>query len=509
MSEAVIDAVEVFLGQPTSTPSQETLLSAFQKQEALHDGTAVHRPPYSKWRQHLGKERRESLAAHMGPQAKDTAMDAQTMILRLAVLMRVKSSVDPSLNEIAQHLLTADLSGISEDLLFEACNILQAIKAWKSLAHVAQCALINTTKRAETSPRTNILADFYVLANYKLLLPLFKANTLSEIEQKGFAIKIDALSPYLNNASKNMLFYRAIIANLGRDLDTAVSFVLAAQQAEGRMIGLFQRLESFTAPATLTVGPSETYKSLLDTTCHHYRHKPGDSPVLLVSSNDDYFARYHDKLIESFAYWNPAAILHIHCVNFEPAEKILDALEITHGIKINYSVDMQTLLMPGSQNFGGYCAGVRYIFLPEYLTTYSRIAVTDIDGLIRRPLAKLWQDNKDAILLTSKYMKSEWQSARLLWEMIAAGSFGITNSPENQEFAGYLSTYLCDQIAACEARGLKLFCTDQIGLLLAYMRCRETCEFTSCDDLYMQSGDWRFGRGDAKTKLQNSRDYRK
>jgi len=509
MSQAVIDATDVFVSQPADKLSMQALLIIFLEEEALHDGPVVHRPPYSKWRQCLGKTRRQGVVAHLMPLAEAAKFDSELMVLYLAVFMRVNSAVNSVLDSIGSHIQAADLSSLGGDFLFEACNILHAIKSWKTLATVAHFALINADEINTCARRKSLLADWYILASYKLLLPLFQRNTLTETEQLAFAAKVEALALHLPNNGKNMLFYRAIVANLARDLDTAVSCVLDAQKAEGAVIGLFQRLENFVSPADLEAAPELVFKSLLKTAHHHYRHAPTGDPILLVSTNDDYFDRYSDKLIESFAYWNPGAILHIHCAAFQPSETVLDALEAKHGIKINYTIDRQTLLYPGMRNFGGYCAGVRYIFLPEYLATYNRIAVTDMDGLIRRPLTELWQGAPDAILLTSKFMKNEWQSARLLWEMIAAGSFAITATPANRAFAGYLSNYLCDQITICEAQGWKLFSTDQTGLLLAYMRCRETCDFESCDDLYTQSGDWRFGRGDAKAKLQKTKDYRK
>ncbi len=139
-----------------------------------------------------------------------------------------------------------------------------------------------------------------------------------------------------------------------------------------------------------------------------------------MSIDARYLDLYGEKLLESFAYWNPGGLIHIHCVNFEPEQIHLSSLETTYGLQINYSVDQQAGLEEAPHLYAGYCAGARYLYLPRYLEHYGKVAISDIDGVIRTSLAALWNDGNRAIQLTSKLIP---QNGRLL------GCYGRQSQP--------------------------------------------------------------------------------
>ncbi len=73
-----------------------------------------------------------------------------------------------------------------------------------------------------------------------------------------------------------------------------------------------------------------------------------------------------------------------------------------------------------------------------------------------------------------------------------------------------LANYLTEQIKLCRDKGLRLFYTDQIGLLLAFAACKNTCDFRPMAGLFNQQGRWKLvGAGEVKSKFQQAINYKK
>ena len=430
----------------------------------------------------------------------------EEVIFCVGIKMRLHLAQPSDIEVVAKKITDTSIKTLGVDFLFEACNNLQAQREWSKLA---LCAKEGIQKASGSTNIQSLFCDWLVLSSYKALVPAFTKNQLLPAHLDDFEKQTMSATAALPNSSKNRIFYRAVVANLRKDIDLAVELTLQAQKAEGYVIGLFQRLECFVDPMTIADTKSETLTKLHDSCRHNFVHKHSDKPVLLISTDLSYFDKYFAKLLESYGYWNAGCLLHLHCVGFQPSHAQLTALEEQHDVKINYTVDRQEIIPAGNKNFNGYCAGARYIHLPFYLEHYGRIIITDIDGVIRSDLSKAWRGDMNAILLTGKIAIPNWQSARLMWEIIAAGSFGITKTPANEQFSTVLSNYICTQISSLDSTDIPFFCTDQIGLLLSYLRHKEQCVFDLCRGIYAQGGNWRFSEQGGKRIAQEKANFRK
>jgi len=501
-------AVSAFASKPVSYQALHKLLQQFHRHEANLSPTGTHHMPFKGVPLEFKAATRKTLTDHLSSAsfADNGENGLASAIMRTGIGMRLHSSTSTAIQELT-HLITADsIRTLVPDILFEACNILHAQRDWPKLS---LCAL-KGGQHVEIDDRSRaIFCDWFVLSAYKKLMPAFAKNQLLPAQIDEFEASVTKATSCLSERGKNRIFYRALFANLRKKIELSVSLILKAQQAEGHLLGFFERLECFKSPAILS-GEKSTLLAKLDANCqHNFIHENAVDPILLISCDKAYFDKYFGKLLESFGHWNLNGLLHLHCIAFEPERRLLEELEHRHKVRINFTVDPQAQLQFSEDNFMGYCAGARYIFLPTYLDHYSRIVITDIDGVIRRSLKDLWAEDQDAILLTSKLLDPEWHSARLLWETIAAGTFGITNAPKNRLFATLVSTFLCDALTSSLQDGSPFFYTDQIGLLLAYLRCKDTHNFERLQGLYIQGGSWQFSDKNSKRDAQQNINFRK
>ena len=504
MTSTIHSAITDFISSPVSCQTLLNLLDVFLQNEAERAPPNVHPVPFHHGYYQVNEELKQKLVDHL---KTDTSGESfVSNIISVALRMRLHRPDSGDIQALCASITADQLAGLNTKALFEACNILQAQREWEKLAFCAQ----EGASRSQVSPhQRSLYCDWFILASYKMLVPLFEQNTLTTDHIDGFEAAVKSATQALPSDGKNRLFYKAIVANLRMQLHNAVSLILKAQKASGDVIALFQRIASFKSPAMLSSNKSGMLTTL-DADCQHFfAHEQNDKPVLLISTDQRYFDKYVEKMLESYGYWNPDCLLHLHCVGFSPDNRRLTALERLYGVKINHTIDGQTFFSHGDRNFNGYCAGARYIHLPNYLTRYNKLIITDIDGVIRADLSKTWTKNPNAILLTGKLLDPRWRSARLMWEIIAAGSFGITASSENMRFATMLSTYLCEQMTSCTETGALFFSTDQIGLLLTYLRCGDDCVFEKCTEFYAQGGNWRFSEQDGKSIAQENIDFRK
>jgi len=504
MTDGISSAVADFTEKPTSIETLTELCNAFQANEVQRAPKNVHPLPYHYGYSEINQTLRQRLVDTLSSFAGGNNQAAA--ILSISVQMRLHSAQSKHIQAICASITPEDIAKLPAIALLEACNILQAQRDWAKLSFCAK----DGAHRANISVHQQYFyCDWFVLAGYKMLVPLFERNELASGHVDQLEETMNSVTTVLPQGSKNRIFYRAVIANLRNDLDLAVDLALEAQRAEGFVIGLFHRLECFVNPMTIADAKSAGLNELHESCQHNLIHDSRNDPVLLISTDQNYFSKFFGSLLESFAYWNPGGLLHLHCVAFAPDPSSLKAFEAQHGVRINYSTDEQGLVPKGSKNFNGYCAGARYIHLPYYLEHYGWIIITDIDGVIRSDIGKAWHHNQNAILLTGKPLDPKWKSTRLIWETFAAGSFGIARTPKNQQFATVLANYLCSQIFASNNTGTPFFCTDQIGLLLGYLRFKNQCIFEPCQRLYAQGGNWRFSEQDGKSIAQGKMDFRK
>lgn len=482
------------------------IVNAFHAAEAHADGDHVQKIPYYRWHGALDGAQKGQLQQAVKAQWNADPENAEGLVLAAGLMMRVRAE-EPALLKILKKSRDSVIPKLENPAaLYELGNILRALPDWPHLQALSAQALDRPQAQVW---RAHIFADWHILARYRQLVKRFETNSVTADDLEAFAGTIEWLAGRIGEDTKNIAFYRSLMATLRKELDTAIDWTLKAQTLAGKTIALFQRLESFVAPGSLTDTEQPGHSALAAAVEHQFRHAPDGEPALLLSADESYFNQFADKLFESFAHWNPGGVIHIHCVHFSLNEDRLAALEATHGIRINASIDCQPAIERGTDLFPGYCANARYLFLPHYLEHYRRIAVSDIDGVIRRPLAELWPEGSDAIRMTTKILSRKWSAARLLWETIAAGSLAISDTPANRRFAWMVANYLADQVEVCRRRSMKLFYTDQIGLLLAFMACRGSCDFKPLSGLYRQRGLWQFsGAADERARQQQLIDFK-
>ena len=507
MAQNDISFILSFLKTDPQKADLRALLAQFHDVEAAMDGPNVQRIPYFRWHHNISDDQEKQMQTMVQSVCNRGEPAPETIAVAAGLLMRVTDG-EPAAVQMLKPMVPDLLKRCRDQtIMLELGNLFRALPNWPLLQQVASAAVALIPGEQW---QCNIACDWLVLANYRLLVKKFESNTMLPSDIKEFETEIDGLAEKIGEDTKNIAFYRSLTATLNRQSETAIDWKLKAQTLPGKILVLFRRLENFVPVSSLKRQPSSCFAQLESGVVHHFTHPAPEAGVLLVSTDKRYFELYAEKLLESFAYWNSGCLIHLHCINFEPASDQLAALERHHTVKINHSVDSRPELESAPNLYAGYCAGARYLFLPRYLEHYGRVAVSDIDGVIRVPLAALWQDDNCAIHLTSKLVSPEWTSTRLLWEAIAAGSFAIADAPPNRDFAWMLANYLAEQINFCRDNDLRLFYTDQIGLLLAYVASKDVCDFRPLAGLFSQQGRWQFsGAGDVKARFQNNVDYKK
>ncbi|PCI59307.1 MAG: hypothetical protein COB37_11725 [Kordiimonadales bacterium] len=503
---AATDPFDDFLVSSGDGAALQVLLGTLHTFEEGNTSGNVHQVPYKFWDGALPKEKTEALLAKIRGPIEQAQNDLVTLICCCAVLTRAGYRNHSLYTGLASKIAKAELGTFSSELLQEACDILHSFSAWTELSQVAAHGLKHFVRLPKFSA---ICSDWIVLAHYRMLMPLFRNNQLEQQHIAAFENTLNGIAEACEITAKNKLIHQGILAGLRRDPETAVTQMLGSQNTNGYGIKLFQLAENIVSPKSLLAEPHPSYahrKRHLDI---QMTHADTGRAALLVSTDQTYFERYAEKLIESFGFWNEGAIIHFHCVNFSPCPDLLARYETIHKVLLNFTVDSQPTILPASEIFKGYCAGARYLFLPDYLLHYRKVIVSDIDGLIVKNIDGLWRGDKHAILLSTKLLDKGQLYGRLIWESIAAGSFGITDSPDNRDFALKVSHYLCQQLDLSEDQNLSYFFTDQIGLMLSYLGSRNTCIFEKGGAPFTQGLGWGFNDDGKKAAKQATTDYKK
>lgn len=487
--------------EPTKKAAIE-LLSALHEIEAEQDGPHVQRIPYFRWEHSIEPKVKASAIELLNKINAAHPEDLATQTTYAGVAMRLSGGKAVDIEPLAETAKKKVAACTEPTVLFELGNIFRALPRWTALKSAAEAAIVCFSKG---SWQSHIACDWLILANYRLLLKKFDRNKIDPDDIHAFDSIVQSCADCLDEDTKNIAFYRSLIASLRGDIDRAVDLITQAQRLPGKLIVLFERLELFADTSTPLDRPGKAAAVFAERLTDQINHPTDGRGTLLISLDEVYFEQYAKIFLKSFGHWNPGGLVHLHCVDFHIHDKKRQALEAAANVKINSTEDRCAEFLKENNLFHGYCAAARYLFMPRYLKCYRKLVISDVDGVIQRSIADIWQDGDTAIGLASRLVSHKWTSARLLWEAIAAGSLAISNTPSNLRFAWRTANTLADQIDYCRNRKMKLFYADQVALLTAYMASRENCEFKPFSGLFSQKTGWQLATGsDAKVDFQRS-----
>lgn len=465
-----------------------------------------YRPPYAFWHKQISHTLRQQLRESCSNNRIDQQSSFAEKVTELGLSMRFEEPCPSEVDALISESSDRNLYSLTQSLIQEYGNILHALAKFPALERFCRLLL---DKEDLMEPNKRLLCDWLIMARYRQLLRLFEQNKLDFPELTEFASLCNKCSEIVGPQTKNGIAYRALSVNLSGDLKEALKLMDEGRSKPGVLLDQMGQMDNVRPLASLYDKASIVCENVQAQSKHHFRHLQRKEGVTLLLATDElYFERYIEKLFESFAFWNADGMVHIHCINFDPTVDRLNQMEQQFGVSINYSIDTCPLIQSIPSLETGYYAGSRYINLPIYLQHYDRIVVADVDGLIRCGLSSVWRENSNSIVMTSKLLQPDWTSARALWEAIAAGSFAITNTPENIRFSWRCANYLVDMYRYCEKTGLEFFYTDQIALVLAFLK-SEDCVFEPMYGLYSQGGDLNYTKTEmAKMRFQSEEDYK-
>lgn len=496
-----------FLASEPGEHAAITLLADLHHTEAESDGPTVQRIPYFRWEHRVDEAQKQAVLDALDRAVTQVPESLALQTAKAGLSMRLCPANKIDIQSLQNRLETSLANCNVTAILFELGNILRALPKWPVLEQVADVAL---SRMPDHHWQANIMADWLILARYRQFIKRRASGKARPEDMTTLEQTVTRCSQILGENVRNVAFYRSLIATLKGDLDGALAGILEAQAMQGKVIVLFERLELFSNPYALPTAPESPLQTFTGNLSDHMHHEAGNDGVLLISLDKVYFEQYGEIFLKSFGYWNPDGLVHLHCVNFSLDDNVRRQLEQEASVRINFTVDTPPGYVQAKHLFNGYCAGARYMFLNRYLSHYQKIAVTDVDGVILRSLSDIWHDRDEAILITSQLVDNQGKSSRLLWETISAGSFAISDTPGNRRFAGRLANSLANQLAFCRERQVKLFYTDQISLLLAYMASTDDCSFQSLGHLFKQKPGWQLNAAtDAKIKFQKAMDFTK
>lgn len=501
----IADFFEPFVTAP-SPQTGLTLLTSLHDLEAEQDGPDVQRIPYFRYEHKLDatlKETARKLLANLSADHPD-CLTAQTVAIGVTMRLNSGKSVDV---EPLTKLMRAKIEACTDTItLFELGNIYRALPHWRGLNMAARAAIQQLPNK---DWKAHIACDWLLLANYRMLLKKYEANTMNRADVDALEAVVETCAGAIGENTKNVTFYRSVIASLRANLRQSFQLLLKAQKLPGKLIILFERLELFSEPDALIAQPSKVIGGYSQNLIHHIKHGAEGKCVLLVSLDKLYFERYAETLLASFGHWNAGGVIHLHCIGFRPEAEKCQALEQTTKVKINFTEDRFPDFLRAKHLFNGYCASARYLYLPHYMKLYGKVAVSDVDGVILRPLDSLWEESEDTIMLAGRMVGKKRSVSRLLWEAIAAGSMAIKNTPENLAFAWRVANALAGHIDHCRSKSTKLFYADQIALMMAYLASMDSCQFATIGGLFSQKGGWSIDGDASKTDFQKAVDYTK
>ncbi len=212
------------------------LVEEFHTAEAASDGPHVQRIPYFRWQNSLSAKQTMEIQSEVQTACDRDNNAPETLVAAAGILMRLSSE-----QPVAIQLLTPLLPQLlktcrSQTILFELGNIFRALPNWPLLQRIARAALDTFSSRQW---QTNIICDWLMLANYRLLVKKFEVNALSAGDINLFEIDIDRLAKKIGENTKNIAFYRGLKVTLDNRIEEAITWMLKAQQLPGKILVLF------------------------------------------------------------------------------------------------------------------------------------------------------------------------------------------------------------------------------------------------------------------------------
>lgn len=467
-------------------------LRAYDQRNVAAD---FYRPTGFFWKQSFDQKTRERCATGARAALAATQAPAEQLAL-LGVIYRMTG-----LSDGEQATATAIDPGVAADapdLQFELLLLLHVVQAWPELASAARHLLADDATGARERA---LAADMLVHAAYQAVAPRIFRNTIDAAARADFASAISAAKAGVGPGSAKAGHYDGLIASVAGDLDEAARLHAVAEYNIGYATQ-FLRAATNVIPVADMRALADRAETRLDSTSFDMRHEPS-SPCTLIACDQGYFAQFIDAFTESFGLLNPGGMLHIHAIGFRPLDARIAGLEAAHGVRINITHDPMTAAGLTQDLFKGYCAGARYMYLPQYLNHYDRVIVHDVDGILETSMAAVLEGWDADILLSSLMLEPDRKAHFAFWSNIGAGAFAVTSTPAAVDFTRALGAYLMDRFDHCKRTGNRFFFTDQVGLLLATLAFRNTCRFGRMPRIFNQSSDTRNqARGKAKKAAQ-------
>lgn len=458
-----------------------------------------YRPTGFAWKQAFKRPRRKPIMAELTRINLTELSPAD----RLAVLgVRYRLALLSGEDHAAIRGLEVDTitssGAMTADLLFDLLLLLHVVEDWAKLAVVAERVLGGSF--ADISLR-DLAADMLVQARYQLIKLKIFQNTVTQDDVRNVASAIQLTEEYLGESHPKQAHYQGLLAAISGDLIGAVGWHADAPANTGYSTQFFRAATNLVPLADMKAFADKPQHALPED-CWHLRHT-GHGECSLVSTDQGYFSTYFEGFLESFSLLNPGALLHVHAVDFSPASARIKDLEGRYGVHINITRDPQSLGRLNPDLRKGYCAGARYMYLPQYLQRYSRVIIHDIDGVLETSMADVWQGRDASIMISSLVPDADRRAHFAFWQNIGAGAFAIAATPENLKFGTALSGYLQSRFDICQQTGGRFFFTDQVGLLLATLAFKDECSIVRMPAIFSQSSDTRGQkRGQAKKEAQ-------
>lgn len=377
-------------------------------------------------------------------------------------------------------------SKVTPDLLFDLMLLQHVVEDWAGIISAGK-AILNS--KIDDSVVTELAADMLVQATYQLIAPKIFRNTLSEDDVASLKAAIASTETILGADHPKLPHYRGLLTCVTGDLEKAVENHAGASSRTGYTTQFF-RAAANVIPIGEMKAFAEIAPRLLPEDCWNLRHTHCRECTLL-STDQGYFSQYFEGFMESFSLLNPGGLLHVHAVGFKPKLSRIVALEDRFGVHINVTHDPQSMRHLSPDMFKGYCAGARYMYLPQYLEHYDRVIIHDIDGVLETSMNSVWQGRDETIMISSLVPDDNRRGHFAFWSNIGAGAFAITANQANLKFGSALSCYLHARFETCLQTGGRFFFTDQVGLLLATLAFKDECNIVRMPPIFKQSSDTR------------------
>ena len=465
---------------------------------------SYYRPTGFAWKQAFKRPRRKPVIAKLNQIDLMTLSPVdQLSVLSLRYRISLLSPQDQqAIRGLPIEQILLDGAG-SPDLIFDLLLMLHVVEDWAGLGKASEAILRSDL---DDHDLRDLAADMLVQARYQLIKLKIFQNSLTEDDVTSVAAAITVTENTLGPHHPKHAHYQGFLSAISGDLEKAVELHAGAPANTGYSTQFFRAAANVISLAEMKAFAGMPMRSLPDG-CWHMRHT-GHSECSLISTDQGYFTTYFDAFLESFSLLNPGALLHVHAVDFEPGVARIVELETRHGVHINITHDKQSLQRLNPDLRKGYCAGARYMYLPQYLALYSRVIIHDIDGVLETSMADVWQSkggqNRDsAVMISSLVPNDDRRGHFAFWQNIGAGAFAIAASTANLKFGTALSGYLQSRFDICQRTGGRFFFTDQVGLLLATLAFKDECTIVRMPAIFSQSGDTRGQqRGQAKKDAQ-------